>query len=125
MFPPLDLLKELVNLYFIKFNVFIPLLHRPTFEENINKNLHITNAAFGNVVLLVCAIGSRTSNDERVLMPEEIALNQETEDKKWHSAGWKYFREVQTTWKAITLTLPGLFHLQMACVSVGSMRVMG
>ncbi|CAE7232211.1 unnamed protein product [Rhizoctonia solani] len=66
-FPPDDLLASLVDLYFTRFNVILPLLHRPTFEAQLAQKLHWRDSSFAAVVLLVCANGSRFSDDTRVM----------------------------------------------------------
>ncbi|ELU41611.1 fungal specific transcription factor domain-containing protein [Rhizoctonia solani AG-1 IA] len=66
-FPPDDLLASLVDLYFTRFNVILPLLHRPTFEAQLAQKLHWKDPSFAAVVLLVCANGSRFSDDTRVM----------------------------------------------------------
>ncbi|CUA77621.1 hypothetical protein RSOLAG22IIIB_02638 [Rhizoctonia solani] len=66
-FPPDDLLASLVDLYFTRFNVILPLLHRPTFEAQVAQKLHWRDPSFAAVVLLVCANGSRFSDDTRVM----------------------------------------------------------
>ncbi|KAK6974885.1 Zn(2)-C6 fungal-type domain-containing protein [Favolaschia claudopus] len=62
-FPPQPLMFALVDLYFTHQNVYIPLLHRPTFEREVSSGLHLRDDAFAATLLLVCAIGSRWSND--------------------------------------------------------------
>ena len=64
----------------------MPLLHRPTFERALINGLHYSETGFASVVLLVCALGSRYSDDSRVCV---------TEDKR--SAGWHYFDQVQNS----------------------------
>lgn len=118
-FPPPDLLARLIELYFLRYNLFMPLLHRPTFESQVEAGLHLTDEAFGSTVLLVCAIGSRFSDDLRVLLDEEIMMNgARNEPIKWQSAGWRWFREVQTTRKVMLLSRTRLFDLQICCVSL-------
>ncbi|KAJ7115077.1 fungal-specific transcription factor domain-containing protein [Mycena crocata] len=73
-FPPPDLLASLIALYFTHKNLYHPLLHRPSFERAVREGRHERDAAFGAVVLLVCAIGSRWSEDARVLVPDSSEL---------------------------------------------------
>lgn len=113
-------MMELVDHYFRRYNIYLPLLHRPTFERNIKDGLHLRDEAFGSTLLLVCAMGSRFSTDERVLLEEEIITNATLDEWRWQSAGWKWFRRVQTTRKAVALTMPRLFDLQVAGVSCSS-----
>ncbi|KAJ6477812.1 hypothetical protein C8R47DRAFT_1219719 [Mycena vitilis] len=65
-FPSEARMGELVGLYFTHQNMYVPLLHRPTFERNIAEGLYLTNDGFAATVLLVCAIGSRWSADPSV-----------------------------------------------------------
>ena len=58
----------LVNHYFREINIFCPLLHRPTFVSDVVARRHYTDRDFAPVVLLVCAIGARFSDDPRVLV---------------------------------------------------------
>lgn len=85
-FPPSDLMTSLVSHYFSQINPFLPLLHRPTFEKGINDGLHLADPYFGATVLLVCALGSRYSEDPRVFA--------EGSNSK-RSAGWKWFEQVR------------------------------
>lgn len=106
-FPPSDLMDTLVDLYFQCTNMYMPLLHRPTFEQGIKDRLHLRDDGFGSVVLLVCAMGARFSEDPRVLLDGTDSP---------HSAGWKWFRQVQWVRKSL-LSPPRLYDLQIACVS--------
>lgn len=85
-FPPLDFLESLVEHYFTQINPFLPLLHRPTFQRGIDENLYLTDQYFGAVVLLVCALGSRYSEDSRVFVEGSDSVR---------SAGWKWFDQVR------------------------------
>ncbi|KAF7363851.1 Fungal-trans domain-containing protein [Mycena sanguinolenta] len=67
MFPPVDLLRDLVDIYFKQINIFWFILHRPTFEKSLADGLHLQSPAFGCVVLAVCALASKTSPDGRVV----------------------------------------------------------
>ncbi|THV06403.1 hypothetical protein K435DRAFT_816004 [Dendrothele bispora CBS 962.96] len=107
-FPEDDLLHNLINEYFINVNVFLPLLHRPTFERAVAEKLHETNDMFAAVVLLVCAVASRYTQDRRVLLDGVDS---------WHSCGWKYFDQVQLVRKSL-LAPPTLYDLQFYCLSV-------
>jgi hypothetical protein len=62
---------------------------------------------FAAVVMLVCAVASRYSNDPRVLLDGVDS---------WHSCGWKYFDQVQVVRKSL-LAPPTLYDLQFYCVS--------
>ena len=66
-FPEMDLLFHLVDCYFLNSDLFIPVLHRPSFERSLKEGLHLRDPGFGGVVLAVCAVGSRHSKDKRVV----------------------------------------------------------
>ncbi|KAJ3561273.1 hypothetical protein NP233_g10294 [Leucocoprinus birnbaumii] len=84
-FPPLDLIGSLVEHYFTQINPFLPLLHRPTFQQGIDESLHYSDQYFGAVVLLVCALGSRYSEDPRIFVEGSNTAR---------SAGWKWFEQL-------------------------------
>ncbi|KIY44292.1 hypothetical protein FISHEDRAFT_52319, partial [Fistulina hepatica ATCC 64428] len=106
-FPSDDLLQQLLELYFLNVNVFFPLLHRPTFQAAIAAGLHHRDGDFGATVLLVCALGSRFSDDPRVRLD---GVNSALSD------GWKYFRQVQAP--CISMLAPtSLYNLQFYVLS--------
>jgi len=104
-FPDDDLFVSLVDFYFKEVNILFPLLHRPTFERQIAERLHTKDAMFGNVVLLVCALGSKYSDDPRVYM--------DSSNKR--SSGHKWYTQVDTCRKTYT-TKSSLYELQMIVV---------
>ena len=107
-FPDKDLMDELVEHYFTNINIFTPVLHRPTFGDNLKSDLHHRERNFGCVVLLVCALGSRFSQDRRVLVDG---------DQTWHSSGWKWFIQTRIFDDARLLSTSWNLHvLQAACV---------
>jgi len=84
-FPNIDLLWHLVDCYFDNFNIMFPILHRPSFVRSIQQGLHEVNQSFGAVVLLVCAIGCRATDDPRVVQ----ALSPVSP-----CTAWKFFHQV-------------------------------
>ncbi|KAJ3551665.1 hypothetical protein NM688_g4573 [Phlebia brevispora] len=106
-FPEPPLMQSLVELYFSNLNIFLPLLHRPTFEKELRDGLHLVDEGFGAVVLLVCALGAKFSDDPRVLLDGV---------KSVHSSGWKWFQCVQSVRKAFRLVPPSLRDLQISCL---------
>ncbi|KAJ7607254.1 fungal-specific transcription factor domain-containing protein, partial [Mycena polygramma] len=74
-------MAELIDLYFTHQNMYLPLLHRPTFERNIADGLHSVNGSFAATVLLVCAIGSRWAVD-----PNTTGVDL--------TCGWEWFNQV-------------------------------
>jgi hypothetical protein len=85
----------------------MPLLHRPTFMSAFDNGLHLRNDKFGALVLLVCAAASKYSQDSRTLL----------EGGHLHSAGWKWFRQVEP-FPTSVLATPELYDLQIVVVSV-------
>ncbi|KAJ6613518.1 fungal-specific transcription factor domain-containing protein [Mycena sp. CBHHK59/15] len=103
-FPAADLLSELVGLYFTHMNTYFPLLHRPTFERSIADNLHLQDAGFGAIVLLVCAVASRFSDDPRVF-PHDL------------TCGWQYFDQLPLVINHLFVR-PTLYDLQHYCLAI-------
>jgi hypothetical protein len=101
---------NLVDAYFAHINMIHPVLHRPTFVKSIQDDLHHRDEAFGGLLLLVCAIGSRVADDNRVLVDDGCG------DSSWHSAGWTWFTQVRLTQKSL-LSQSRLYDLQLYCVS--------
>ncbi|THV03738.1 hypothetical protein K435DRAFT_247672 [Dendrothele bispora CBS 962.96] len=108
VFPDRDLIPELVDLYFIHCNQFLPVLHRPTFERSVAEGLHYRNRQFGYTLLAVCAVGSRYSKDSRIFSDESSPE---------FSAGWKYFRQIKL-FPQNFMTVPSLYDLQLICIAV-------
>jgi hypothetical protein len=110
VFPEADLMSNLICLYFDNANLYLPLLHRPTFERSVAGGLHLDDDAFGATVLLVCAIGSRYSNDRRVYVT--------LEGPDWvHSSGWKWFNQAHKQ-HCSPLKAPSVYDLQFYALSV-------
>ena len=82
-YPERDLLWSLVDHYFYEVHIFFPLLHRPTFERELAEGLHLRDLMFGNTVLLVCALGSKFSDDPRVLV--EGSGTTRSSGHKWYA----------------------------------------
>jgi hypothetical protein len=109
IYPDVDLLYHLIDLYFKRVNLFLPIMHRPSFEKLISQGYHLHDSAFGTCVLLVCAVAARHSDDPRVLLDEEIGLGTHL------SSGWKYFVQVPVTQKYL-LDRVSLYGLHYYCV---------
>ncbi|KIM42578.1 hypothetical protein M413DRAFT_120145 [Hebeloma cylindrosporum] len=107
-FPEIDLALHCIDLYFKHDNLYLPLLHRPTFAKSVLEGLYLTDDEFAPVFLLVCALGARHSDDPRVLL--------DGFDSK-HSSGWKWFEQVQTMKRSL-ITPPTLYDLQVYCLSI-------
>ena len=106
-FPPPDLIHDLVEIYFKQVNIFSFILHRPTFERSLADGLHFRDPEFGAVVLAVCALGSKNSTDERVILPGEYGAL---------SAGWEWFRQIRRPFSGHALKTASLYELQLCCV---------
>ncbi|KAJ6550239.1 fungal-specific transcription factor domain-containing protein [Mycena capillaripes] len=99
IFPDGPLRDSLVSLYFSHVNDFIPLLHRPTFEEGIKQQMHIHNRGFGTILILVCALGSfYSSSQDREMM------------------GWGWYNEVELCGHSLRQQ-PTLYDLQAYCLA--------
>ncbi|KAL0069032.1 Gypsy retrotransposon integrase-like protein 1 [Marasmius tenuissimus] len=106
-FPEIDLMNELVHLYFVNFNVFFPLLHRPTFVNLVTNGVYLHDYYVGATVLAVCALGSRYSNDPRVFYPGSTSQ---------HSVGWRWIKQLQLM-PTTFLYPPSLYQVQAYIVS--------
>ncbi|KAF9034244.1 hypothetical protein BDZ89DRAFT_1130785 [Hymenopellis radicata] len=106
VFPPPDLLVSLISLYFSHFHPYLPLFHQPSFRRAVVTGLHLHDARFGGVLLLVCAIGARASNDPRVFL----------DGQSEHSSGWKWFQQVRSIPRGLFET-PSLYDLQHCVLS--------
>lgn len=127
-FPQSDLLEKLVSTYFAQVNSFSPVFHRPTFERAIEDGLHYRDEDFASVLLLLCAVASRSmADDPRVLLAEERFKNDRIRKGKatgpteqrvtYHSAGWQWFEQVQKMRRGISFQPASLYDMQIAYVS--------
>ncbi|KAK0207606.1 fungal-specific transcription factor domain-containing protein [Armillaria fumosa] len=80
-FPPPDLLDHLVSIFLNTTNVHFFILHGPTFRREIAAGTHFSVRDFGNLVLGVCAVASRHSDDPRVGPPAQ--------------AGWEWYLQLR------------------------------
>ncbi|KAJ7726357.1 fungal-specific transcription factor domain-containing protein [Mycena metata] len=103
LFPEPWLMTTLIDLYFSEINPTIYLLHEISFRKAIQSGLHLHDDQFGAVVLAVCALGAKFSEDPRVFL--------EGTDSE-HSAGWKWFQQVPRVPNQF-FTSPSLFQLQV------------
>ncbi|KAJ7150041.1 fungal-specific transcription factor domain-containing protein [Mycena crocata] len=108
IFPENDLLMRLVQIYFDQINPLVGILHFPSFRQSLSEGLHHRDPQFGSVVLAVCSLASRYSDDPRVFLDEE---NSE------HSCGWKYFQQVRTLRTSLSPN-PSLAQLQVIYLSI-------
>ncbi|KAJ7864824.1 hypothetical protein B0H14DRAFT_2735785 [Mycena olivaceomarginata] len=109
VFPPADLLRDLVDIYFTQMNIFLFILHRPTFEKSVAEGLHLHNPDFGATVLAVCALASKNSPDPRVILPSEQGEL---------SAGWEWFRQIRRPFSGPVVKSASLYELQLCCLYI-------
>ncbi|KAJ7692819.1 fungal-specific transcription factor domain-containing protein [Mycena olivaceomarginata] len=102
-FPSDALMNQFIDLYFIHLNIYLPLLHRPTFERGIVEGLHWRDDGFATTVLLVCAIGSRWSMDPGMV-------------ERGLACGWEWFD--QASQSGIPFGQAKLYDLQYYCLAV-------
>ncbi|KAJ7157327.1 fungal-specific transcription factor domain-containing protein [Mycena filopes] len=111
-FPEDDLMEDLISIYFARINPVTFLLHSPSFRRSIAAGEHRKDQQFGAVVLMVCALAARVSDDPRVFT---------SPDSPAHTAGWKWFQQVRPPRLAVSNAPPGfrwLTQLQLICLSV-------
>ncbi|KAJ7664066.1 fungal-specific transcription factor domain-containing protein [Mycena rosella] len=108
-FPEHGLMAHLIDLYFAHVNMYIALLHRPTFERSVNEGLHLRDDGFASTLLLVCAIGSRWSDDPRVIAPAGATGRL--------ACGWTWFDQVPLVGKHL-FGEATLYDLQYYCLAV-------
>ncbi|KAJ6460652.1 fungal-specific transcription factor domain-containing protein [Mycena vitilis] len=91
-------MAELIDLYFLRQNMYLPLLHRPSFERNIADGLHLRDDSFAATVLVVCAIASRWAVD-----PNTTGLDL--------TCGWEWFDQAAAVGNHL-FGQPSLYDLQ-------------
>jgi len=104
IFPPSHIMPLLVDKYFDHMNLYLPVLHRPTFERLLyNEHLHLRDEGFASTVLVVCAIG-----EKRIDAQVDVKIDK--------LKGWAFFSQVQDR-RQNYLSLPTIFDLQFHAVS--------
>ncbi|KIY71141.1 hypothetical protein CYLTODRAFT_419143 [Cylindrobasidium torrendii FP15055 ss-10] len=99
-FPSPDLLNELVAIFLRNLNRHVHLIHGPSFVRQIATGYHYVSHAFGSVVLAVCAIAARYSDDPRV--------------GNGHHKGWNYYSQLKAVHTGQYLEADDfLFNLQL------------
>ncbi|KAJ7749827.1 fungal-specific transcription factor domain-containing protein [Mycena maculata] len=119
-FPPPDLAADLTELYFTHVNAFIPLLHRPTFERSVRDGLHLEDDSFAAILLLVCAVASRWSDDPRVSAPgghEGVGKPSGGVNPDSLACGWGWFDQVPLVGRHL-FGQATLYDLQYYCLAV-------
>ncbi|KAJ7146454.1 fungal-specific transcription factor domain-containing protein [Mycena epipterygia] len=108
VFPENDLMETLIKIYFDQINPLLGILHFPSFHESFSDGLHLRDQNFGAIVLVVCSLASRYSDDPRVFLDDASSE---------HSCGWKWFRQVRPL-RAPFSPEPSLYQLQLISLSV-------
>lgn len=83
--PDPTLAFALIDLYFANPNGVIPLLQRAHFLRQYTSGLYYRDEGFARICLLVFALGSGYSNDQRVL-----SIDEDGNYEGLASAGWMY-----------------------------------
>ncbi|KAJ6453724.1 fungal-specific transcription factor domain-containing protein [Mycena sanguinolenta] len=104
IFPAHHLVSSLVSLYFDNVNSFLPILHRPTFDQSLNQQLHIVNEGFGTILLLVCALGSLYLAESTEPAVDDTKL------------AWDCYAQVELCGHSLR-RLPTLYDIQAYCLA--------
>ncbi|THU83748.1 hypothetical protein K435DRAFT_423220 [Dendrothele bispora CBS 962.96] len=108
-FPNDAHLRELVNVYFTLHHPYYPLLHKPSFERDLSEGLHHRDEDFGKLVLALCALASRYTDDSRNLpQPHHSSLG----------LGWKWLQQVNLFKRPSLMSLVSLHELQTYCLVI-------
>lgn len=110
-FPPPDLMRTLIDLFFRYVTPFFPIIHRPTFEAQYADRLHERDSHHAQLLFMVCAVASVYSDDPRVYQ----------EVRGVPVPGYKYFVEV-SNWSR-SLAAARLSDLQACLVCTLSLLV--
>ncbi|KAE9400224.1 hypothetical protein BT96DRAFT_919621 [Gymnopus androsaceus JB14] len=110
-FPPEDLMEDLLYLYFTNQHQIMPVVHRPSFLKSLAEGLHYKDPHFGGLVLAMCSMGARFSNDPRV-------YEENTTSEK--SIGWKYIRQIRPLDRSF-FEPPSIYDVQMYAIYISFM----
>ncbi|KAJ6617449.1 hypothetical protein B0H10DRAFT_1797343, partial [Mycena sp. CBHHK59/15] len=72
LFPEPDLMNALIEMFFTHINPLVYVFHSATFRRSVADGLHFHDAQFGAVVLAVCALGAKYSDDPECSSREPI-----------------------------------------------------
>ncbi|KAH7096778.1 fungal-specific transcription factor domain-containing protein, partial [Auriculariales sp. MPI-PUGE-AT-0066] len=100
--PPPNELAALVHVYFNRFNIYHPVLHRLLFEQQLLDEVVMCDFRFLAVVLLVCAIGARH-------LPKSEQQGQDPSTP----IGWHYFEQVEPLLRPPISATPLLLDQQL------------
>ncbi|KAH8826599.1 fungal-specific transcription factor domain-containing protein [Flagelloscypha sp. PMI_526] len=105
-FPCEDLMQSLLDLFFKDIAIYWPMIHEPTFRKSVADRLHEKDTWFGGLLLVICALASRLSDDPRCLAEPGEPL----------SAGAHWFCQVKLMRSGSTEPT-NLFELQTYCLA--------
>ncbi|KAI4518212.1 hypothetical protein K525DRAFT_209101 [Schizophyllum commune Loenen D] len=104
-----SLIRMLVDLYFRTYNTYMTLLHRPTIERGIANGMHERHYGFGSLLLMICAVASRMTDDPRVYADKRPGAE--------NSAGWQWYSQIRFIRRTYPVG-PDLYELQAAALGV-------
>ncbi|KAK7464249.1 Gypsy retrotransposon integrase-like protein 1 [Stygiomarasmius scandens] len=106
-FPDDAHLRDLTTTYFTFHHPYYPLLHRATFEKALSEGLHHRDYQFGQLVLVLCSVASRYTEDPRNLpQPHTSSL----------SFGWRWFQQINLFKRPMVPV--SLHELQALCLAI-------
>ncbi|KAJ4467872.1 fungal-specific transcription factor domain-containing protein [Lentinula aciculospora] len=123
IFPDADLIDSLVSLYFSHINAYFLILHEPSFFRSVAQDLHHKDRHFGALVLAVCALGARFSDDGRIY-EDGVGANYNmgsTRGASEQSIGWKWIRQIQPVRRTFTAP-PCIYEIQLYLIYVFFMQ---
>lgn len=98
-------LDKLVELYFEHVNCYFPLLHKGTITQELQYRK--LDRSFAGVIMLICAIASKFSDDPSILSAENDNI----------SAGHKFYKTYKLKCRRNQLAAPSLNDIQTQIVS--------
>ncbi|KAF5340506.1 hypothetical protein D9758_014545 [Tetrapyrgos nigripes] len=107
-FPDDDHLQRLLEAYFAFHHPYQPLLHRASFERSVAEGLQLRDHQFGALLLAVCSVASKYSEDPRNLPKESSAVL---------ALGWRWFQQLKLT-RLIFAEPVSLYELQTYCLQI-------
>lgn len=120
--PPPDLFESLIELYFKHVSPQIPIIHEPTLRAQIRAGLHTRDHSFARLMLAICALAARWTNDPRVLHETERETLEAGEPNATRlSAGVKYFNQIRLLRRSMPKPAV-LFDIQTYVVSSSTVK---
>ncbi|KAF5323168.1 hypothetical protein D9758_016788 [Tetrapyrgos nigripes] len=107
-FPDNDHLQSLLEAYFTFHHPYQPLLHQASFERSVAEGLHLRDHQFGALLLAVCSMASKYSDDPRNLPKDSSAVL---------ALGWRWFQQLKLTTSTFAEPV-SLYELQTYCLQI-------